>query len=159
MRDPAQSDQKFQIQSTFETTCFLLMSPHVWSFLLPKFQEAHPSTKKNVLLTASNHSTSQSKTKITCQCTNPFHHLPLPKQLENHQGHGGICWPRPPWPPQRSAARPRRHGRSKPSHAAPSRLSTEDATRTVAAAANKKQSVVMGCFSGWLGKYFWMGHR
>ena len=45
MWDPAQSDQKFQIQWTFETTCLPLMSTHVWSFLLPEFQEAHPITK------------------------------------------------------------------------------------------------------------------
>ena len=156
MRDPAQSDQKFQIQSTFETTCFLLMSPHVWSFLLPKFQEAHPSTKKNVLLTASNHSTSQSKTKITCQCTNPFHHLPLPKQLENHQGHGGICWPRPPWPPQRSAARPRRHGRPEPQNAAQSRLGRRgcDADSGDSCGCHRETKR-----SQWDVSNLWVGHR
>ena len=58
-------------------------------------------------------------TKITCQCTNPFHHLAraTPKTTRKpFQGHGRRFYrPRPPsqrWPPQRSAARPRRPGRS-----------------------------------------------
>lgn len=47
---------------------------------------------------------------------------PLPKQLENRKpfrGHGRFCWPCPPRTPQRSAAPPRRRGRSMPPHAAP----------------------------------------
>ena len=46
------------------------------------------------------------------------------------QGHGRRCWPRPPWPLQRSAARPRRNGLSEPHIAAPSGLGAEDARRT-----------------------------
>ena len=80
---------------------------------------------------------------------------PLPKRPEKpFRGHGRRCWPRPPWPPQRSAAPPRRHGRAEPRHAAPSGLGRRgcDAEGGAAAAAIEKQSVAMGCFSGWLGK-------
>ena len=99
-------------------------------------------------------------TKITCQCTNPFRHLvrATPKTTRKpFRGHGRLCWPRPPWPPQRSAARPRERGLSEPPHAAPSSLGRRgcDADSGAAAAAVEKQSVVMGCFSGRLGKYFW----
>ena len=52
----------------------------------------------------------------------------LPKRP--FQGHGRRCWPRPPWPLQRSAARPRRNGLSEPHIAAPSGLGAEDARRT-----------------------------
>ena len=65
------------------------------------------------------------RTKITCQCTNPFRHLvrATPKTTRKPiRGHGQRCWPRPPWPPQRSAARPRRRGLSKPPDAAASGL-------------------------------------
>ena len=71
-------------------------------------------------------------TEIPCPCTNPFRHLvrATPKTTRKpFRGHGRVRWPRPPWPPQRSAARPRRPGRSQPPHAAPSCLGTEDATR------------------------------
>ena len=65
------------------------------------------------------------RTKISCQCTNPFRHLAraTPKTTRKpFRGHGRRSRPRPPWPPQRSAARPRRNGRSEPPDAAPSRL-------------------------------------
>ena len=69
------------------------------------------------------HSTlSKHSTKISCQCTNPFHHLvrATPKTTRKpFWGHGQICRSRPPGPLQRSAARPRRRGRSKPPDAAP----------------------------------------
>ena len=45
MWDPAQSDQKFQIQSTFETTCFPLMSPMFGHFLYPNFKRPIPAEK------------------------------------------------------------------------------------------------------------------
>ena len=97
--------------------------------------------------------------------TNPVNTLrPLPKHLKTRkpfQGHGRVCRPRPPWPPQRSAARPRRRGLCQPPDAAPSSLGRRgcDAEGGAAAAAIEKQSVVMGCFSGLLGKCFWIGHR
>ena len=96
-------------------------------------------------------------TKITCQCTNPFHHLvrATPKTTRKpFRGHGRFYRPRPPWPPQRSAARPRRRGLPQPPDAAPSRLGRRgcDAEGGAAAAAVEKQSVAMGCFSGLLGK-------
>ena len=91
----------------------------------------------------------QSK-KITCQCTNPFHHLvrATPKTTRKpFRGHGRIWWPRPPWPPQRSAARPRRHGPSQSPHAAPSRLGRRGyADGGAAAAAVEKQGVPKGMF-------------
>ena len=104
-------------------------------------------------------------TKITCQCTNPIHHLvrATPKTTRKpFRGHGrSFSRPRPPWPPQRSAARPRRRGRSEPPNAAPSNLGRRgcDPEGGAAAAAVEKQGVAMGCFSGLLGKYFWIGHR
>ena len=64
-------------------------------------------------------------TKITCPCTNPFRHLvrATPKTTRKpFRGHGRGCWPRPPGPPQRSAARPRRRGRSEPPNTAASGL-------------------------------------
>ena len=85
-------------------------------------------------------------TKITCPCTNPFHHLvrATPKTTPKpFRGHGRCCRPHPPWPPQRSAARPRRHGLSEPPNAAPSSLGRRgcDADGGAAAAAVEKQSV------------------
>ena len=72
------------------------------------------------------HSTSQSTArKITCQCTSLFHHLVRATPKTNRkpfQGHGRLWWPRPPWPLQRSAARPRRRRLSQPRDAAPSGL-------------------------------------
>ena len=93
------------------------------------------------------HSASQSKsTKISCQCTNPFRHLvrATPKTTRKpFRGHGRSCWPRPSWPPQRSAARPRRRGRSVPPNAAPSGLGRRgcDADGGAAAAPVEKQGV------------------
>ena len=100
--------------------CFLLVSSH---FFYPNFKrpihsqkwilKQHVRVPLNIL---------KQNTKITCQCTNPFHHLvrATPKTTRKpFQGHGRFCWPRPPWPPQRSAARPRRRGLSQPPDAAP----------------------------------------
>ena len=102
--------------------------------------------------------------KITCQCTNPFRHLAraTPETTRKpFRGHGRLCRPRPQWPLQRSAARPRRHGPSQPRNPAPSGLGRRgcNAEGGAAATAVEKQSVAMGCFSGRLGKYFWIGHR
>ena len=87
----------------------------------------------------------QSK-KITCQCTNPFHHLvraTAKTTRKPFRGHGRLRRPRPPWPPQRSAARPRRHGLPQPPYAAASSLGRRgcDADGGAAAAAVEKQSV------------------
>ena len=108
--------------------CFLLVSSH---FFYPNFKRPIPSQKwilkQQVPLNIPKHST-----KITCPCTNPFRHLvrATPKTTPKpFRGHGRFCRPRPPWPSQRSAARPRRHGLPEPPDAAPSGLSTEDATR------------------------------
>ena len=138
-----------------DSFCFLLVSSH---FFYPNFNRPIPSQKwilkqqVRVPLNIPKHST-----KISCQCTNPFRHLvrATPKTTRKpFQGHGRRCWPRPPWPPQRSAARPRCHGRSQPRDAAPSCLGRRgcDADGGAAAAAVEKQSVAMGCFSGLLGK-------
>ena len=124
---------------------------HVWPFLTPEFQEAHPSTKSGSLDNKYEyHSTSQRfpkhSTKISCQCTNPFRHLvrATPKTTRKpFRGHGRRCWPRPPWHPQRSAARPRRHGLPQPQNAAASSLGRRgcNADGGAAAAAVEKQSV------------------
>ena len=119
-------------------------------------QHKSGSFNKKYRSTLSKHST-----KITCQCRNPFRHLvrATPKTTRKpFRGHGRLCWPRPPWPPQRSAARPRGHGRSEPPDAAPSSLGRRgcDAEGGAAATAVEKQGVAMGCFSGWLGKKMWI---
>ena len=109
----------------FETTWFLLLSTRFISFLLPEFQEAHPITKDlrqqvPVPLNMPKHSR-----KSPANVRNPsvISPEPLPKTTRKpFRGHGCICRPRPPWPPQRSAARPRRHGLCQPPHAAPSGL-------------------------------------
>ena len=90
-------------------------------------------------------------TKITCQCTNPFRHLvrATPKTMRKpFRGHGRVCRPRPPWPPQRSAAQPRRRGLREPRNAAPSRLGRRgcDADGGAAAAAIEKQGDSHGMF-------------
>ena len=92
--------------------------------------------------------------------------LPSPRQItpkttrKPFRGHGCLCGPRPPWPPQRSAARPRRHGLPEPPDAAASRLGRRgDADGGAAAGAVEKQSVAMGCFSRWLGKILNIGHK
>ena len=134
-------------------------------FFYPNFKRPIPSQKwilkqqVRVPLNIPKHST-----KISCQCTNPFRHLvrATPKTTRKpFRGHGRRRGPRPRWPPQRSAARPRRHGPTQPPNAAPSSLGRRgcDADGGAAAAAVEKQSVAMGCFSGLLGKYFCIGHR
>ena len=106
-----------------DSFCFLLVSSH---FFYPNFKRPIPSQKwilaqhVRVPLNIPKHST-----KISCQCTSPFRHLAraTPKTTRKpFRGHGRRCWPRPPWPPQRSAARPRRHGLSEPPYAAASGL-------------------------------------
>ena len=145
-----------------DSFCFLLVSNH---FFYPNFKRPIPSQKwilkqqVRIPLSIPKH-----RTKITCQCTNPFCHLvrATPKTTRKpFQGHGRLYRPRPPWPPQRSAARPRRRGRSELPDAAPSSLARRgcDADGGAAAAAVEKQSVALGCFSGLLGKYFVKGHR
>ena len=106
------------------------------------------------------HSTSQSTArKSAANVQNPFRHLvrATPKTTRKlFRGHGRPCRPHPPGPPQRSAAGPQRRGRPEPQNAAPSGLGRLgcDTEAGAAAAAVEKQSVVviMGCFSGWLGK-------
>ena len=113
-----------------DSFCFLLVSSH---FFYPNFKRPIPAQKwilkhqVRVPLNIPKHST-----KISCQCTNPFRHLvrATPKTTRKpFQGHGRRSRPRPPWPPRRSAARPRRHGLPEPPYAAPSSLGAEDATR------------------------------
>ena len=134
------------------TACLLLISTHclplhVCHFLYPNIKRPIPSQKwilkqqVRIPLNIPKHST-----EITCQCTNPFYHLvrATPKTTRKpFQGHGRRCRPRPPWPPQRSAARPRRRGRSEPPYAAASSLGRRgcDADGGAVAAAVEKQSV------------------
>ena len=102
-----------------------------------------PSHYKSGSLNNKYHSTSQSKsTEITCQCTNPFHHLAraTPKTTRKFRGHGRVCWPRPAWPPQRSAARPWRHGLSQPRIAAPWSLGRRGCDAEEAAAAAPRRN-------------------
>ena len=115
-----------------DSFCFLLVSSH---FFYPKFKRGSCNSKYEY------HSTTQSIAE------------PLPSSRQSHsqndpktQGHGRRRWSRPPWPSQRSAARPRWPRRSQPPNAAPSCLGAEDARRSVAAAVEKHS-----CFSRWLG--------
>ena len=132
-------------------------------FFYPNFKRPIPSQKwilKQQVRVPLN--IPKQRTKISCQCTNPFRHLVRATRKTTRKpfrGHGRVRWPRRPWPPQRSAARPRRPGRSQPPHAAPSCLGTEDATRKGGRLPSRNKVIVIGCFSGLLGKYFWMGHR
>ena len=125
-----------------DSFCFLLVSSH---FFYPNFKRPIPSQKwilkQQVQLNIPKHST-----KITCQCRNPFRHLAraTPRTMRKpFRGHGRRCGPRPPWPLQRSAARPRRHGLCQPPNAAPSGLGRRgcDADGGAVAAAVEKQSV------------------
>ena len=117
MWDQAQNHQKKKSDNSVNTLrprdsfCFLLVSSH---FFYPNFKRPIHSQKwilkQQVPLNIPKHST-----KIPCQCTNPFHHLvrATPKMTRKpFRGHGRVRWPRPPWPQQRSAARPRRPGLS-----------------------------------------------
>ena len=124
-----------------DSFCFLLGSSH---FFYPNFKRPIPAQKwilkqqVRVPLNIPKHST-----KISCQCTNPFRHLvrATPKTTRKpFRGHGRVRRPRPPWPRQRSAARPRRRGLQ---NAAPSSLGRRgyDAEGGAAAAAVEKQGV------------------
>ena len=104
------------------------------------------------------HSTSQSK-KRKSPMSNPFRHLvrATPKTTRKpFRGHGRRCWPRPPWPPQRSTARPRRRGLPEPRNAAASGLGRRgcDADGGAAAAAVEKQNVPNGMFLRVVGQIF-----
>ena len=123
--DQAQNHQKTNPVNTLrprDSFCFLLVSSH---FFYPKFKRGSCNSKYEY------HSTTQSIAE------------PLPSSRQRHsqngpktlpgtrpRGHGHRRWPRPPWPSQRSAARPRRNGLSEPHIAAPSPLGAEDARRT-----------------------------
>ena len=130
-----------------DSFCFLLVSSH---FFYPNCNRPiGPSQHKKWILKQQVRiplNMPKQRTKITCQCTNPFRHLVRATRKTTRkpfQGHGRPCRPRPPWPPQRSAARPRRHGRSEPPDAAPSGLGRRgcDAEGGAAAAAVEKQGV------------------
>ena len=134
MWDQAQNHQKKQIQWTrwAHVIPSAFYSFHLISFN-PNFKRPIPAEKLilwqqvRIPLNIPKHST-----KISCQCTNPFRHLAraTPKTTRKlFRGHGRRCRPRPPWPPRRSAARPRRRGLRQPPDAAPSSLGAEDATR------------------------------
>ena len=112
------------------------------------------------------HSTSQStarKSPANVRTPSITSSEPLPKRPGSRKpfrGHDRRCWSRPPWPPQRSAARPRRHGVSQPPDAAPSSLGRRgcDAEGGRLRLLSRNKAIVMGCFSGWLGKKMWIGH-
>ena len=111
------------------TPCLPLMSPmfgRVISFpRISRGPSHHKSGSLNNKYEYIPLSIPKQNAKITCPCTNPFRHLAraTPKPTRKpFRGHGRFYRPRPPWPPQRSAARPRRHGRSEPPHAAPRSL-------------------------------------
>ena len=164
MWDPAQSDQKFQIQWTFATTCLPLMSPmfgYVWSFLTPEFQEAHPSTKVD-LLTASTTQHPKAKRKLPARVRTPCitSSEPLPKQYENPSGATAVFVGRVHRGPRRDQLLD--HG----GVAFPSRVmqrrgasGAEDATRTAGQLRlpSRNKAIVMGCFSGLWGK-MWIDH-
>ena len=143
MWDPAQNHQKNKSSEHFETTWFLLLSTRFISFLLTRISRGPSQHKKWILRQQVRVRTTQRvpipfnipkhRTKITCQCTNPFRHLAraTPETTRKpFRGHGRLCRPRPPWPLQRSAARPRRHGPSRAAYIQRRPASgAEDATR------------------------------
>ena len=110
-------------QSAPTSFCFpfhsCLCPPCLAIFLHPNFNRPIPSQKwilkllkqQRIPLNMPKHST-----KIPCQCTKP---LPSPRQSHSQNDPKTLPGPRPAivgrihlWPPQRSAARPRRHGPS-----------------------------------------------
>ena len=146
-----------------DSFCFLLVSSHLF---YPNFKRPIPSQKwilKQQVRMALN--IPKQRTKITCPCTNPFRHLvrATPKTTRKlFRGHGRSRWPRPPWPPQRSAARPRRHGLPQPPDAAPCCLGRRgcDADGGDSCGCRRKtKRIVMGCLSRWLGKILNIGHK
>ena len=152
----------------FETTWFLLLSTRFISFLLPEFQEAHPITKSRSLNNKYTNTTQHPKAQHENQLP-MYEPLPSPRQSHSQNDPKTLPRPRPSlrvastlapaeiscsttaaWPfraAQCSAVRPRaprmRRGR-RGQLRLPSR---------------NKAYIVMGCFSGLLGKYFWIGHR
>ena len=68
MWDPAQSDQRFQIQRTFETTCLPRMSPMFGHFFHPDFKRSIPS-QKWICIQQTPLNIPKQRKKITCQCT------------------------------------------------------------------------------------------
>ena len=121
-----------------------------------------PSHHKSGSLNNKYHSTSQSKTRNSAaNVRTPFRHLvrATPKTTRKpFRGHGG-----------RVHLGPRRdqlldHGdvavQSRPMQRRPA-SGAEDATRKAGGCGCRGETrrIVMGCFSGLLGKYFWIGHR
>ena len=132
-------------------------------FLYPNFFKRQKNVDRYLIripLSIPKHST-----KITCQWTNPFRHLvrATPKTTRKpFRGHGRRCGSRPPWPQQRSAAQPRRRGLRQPPDAAPSRLGRRgcDADGGDSCGCRRERKrIVMGCFSGLLGKIVDIDHK
>ena len=137
----------------FETTWFLLLSARFISFLTPEFQEAHPLTKwilkqhvpLNIL---------KQNTKISCPCTNSQNNpktLPGPRPFLSAASTVApaeiscsttAAWC--PWAAKCSAVRPRAP-RMRPRR------------RGCCGCRGETKRIVMGCFSGWLGKI--LGHK
>ena len=113
-----------------DSFCVLLVSSH---FFYLNFKRPIPAEKwilKQQVRIPLN--MPKRRRKSPAKRTSPFHHLAraTPKTTRKpFRGRGRGSRPRPPWPLQRSAARPRRHGLSQPPNAAPSGLGAEDATR------------------------------
>ena len=99
-------------------------------------------------------------TKITCQCTNPFCHLtpePLPKRPENPSGAPAFVVRRVHLGPRRDqlldhggVAFPSRQMQRRPASGAGD--ATQKAGQLRLPSRDRAYSIVMGCFSGWLGK-------
>ena len=109
------------------------------------------------------HSTSQSKERKS-PMSNPFRHLvrATPKRPENPSGATAVVAGRVHRGPRRDQLLDH-GGVASPSRVMQRRLASgaEDATRTAGRLRlpSRNKTYQMGCFSGLLGKYFWIGHR
>ena len=145
------------------TTCLPLMSLHVWSFLLPEFQEAHPITKW-IRTSTTQHPKAKNENHLPM-----YKPLPSPRQSHSQNDPKTLPGPRPMLSAASTVA-PAEISCS--TTAAWPSLAAQDAAASglgrrgcdaeggaAAAAVEKQRRIVMGCFSGLLGKYFWIGHR
>ena len=111
-------DQNLQIQSKVKTRCFPLMSPMFGLMSYTRISRSPSQLKRSGSVNSKHNSTFQSRQrKSPPNVRNPSitssEPLSHPKNdPKPFRGHGLLCRPRPPWPLQRSAGRPRRHARS-----------------------------------------------
>ena len=171
MWDQAQNHQKTNPMNTLrprDSFCLLLVSSHFFypNFKRPSHHKSGSLNNKYIQVRVPPNIPKQ-RTNNQLQCTNPSitSPEPLPKRPENPPGPRPFSLAASTVAPQRSAARPRRHGLSEPRNAAPYCLGAEDATRKEQQlrlpSRNKKRTkrdVSLGCWM-LLGKILNIGHR